>query len=317
MLPPNAAGFARYKAIMVWSRSARDSACRLCAILVSVSPLATVTVEGIAPAASRAASAGAGDAAGALVAAATGAVSLDAAGAPEPEERCDRERRPDLGSGVGWDVAADEGDGAVVDSAPVAAALGAVCGLDALAVLGAVTGAEEPAFSPGVYTGGSSSTVYSRIRRPRAQLTSTRKVTNGSGMASVERTCRTSRPSLPLPTLKVSDDRNGGRAMPERVKASGGANAARSAVNSSGEAAIKSISAFSGSFNAEFKWISPRPSAHDEFDHKKDTDKRPANSVMRGIVTDISSPRILLGERLNFIAREELGSEISFAFNCL
>jgi hypothetical protein len=38
---------------------------------------------------------------------------------------------------------------------------------------------------------------------------------------------------------------------------------------------------------------------------------------MRGIVTDISSPRILLGERLNFIAREELGSEISFAFNCL
>jgi hypothetical protein len=50
---------------------------------------------------------------------------------------------------VGSDVAADEGDGAVVDS-PAATALGDVCGLEALAVLGAVTGAEEPAFSPGV-----------------------------------------------------------------------------------------------------------------------------------------------------------------------
>src|SRR6202453_2290679 len=303
MLPPNAAGFARYKAIMVWSRSARDSACRLCAILVSVSPLATVTVEGIAPAASRAASAGAGDAAGALGAAATGAVSLDAAGAPEPEERCDRERRPDLGSGVGWDVAADEGDGAVVDSAPVAAALGAVCGLDALAVLGAVTGAEEPAFSPGVYTGGSSSTVYSRIRWPRAQLTSTRKVTNGSGIESVERTIKTSWPSLLLPTLKVNDVRNGGRWMPYRVKASRGARLARRAGSSSGVAAMMSMSAFSGSFRPECRWTSPSPNAHDEFDQNEDTDRRPANSIMRGIVTDISTPRNRLGERLNFIVQ--------------
>jgi hypothetical protein len=82
-----------------------------------------------------------------------------------------------------------------------------------------------------------------------------------------------------------------------------GASDARSAVNSSGVAAIRSISAFSGSFNAEFKWISPSPNAHDEVVHKKDRDKKPANSFMRGIVTDIFSPRILLGERLNFIVR--------------
>ena len=65
---------------------------------------------------------------------------------------------------------------------------------------GAATGAALLAGSPGVYTGGSSNTVYSRIRRPRAQFTSTKNVTNGSGMASVERTSKTSRPSLLLPT---------------------------------------------------------------------------------------------------------------------
>src|SRR5271156_760030 len=44
---------------------------------------------------------------------------------------------------------------------------GAVAG----AVVGAATGAADAADSPGVYTGGSSSTVYSRIKRPRAQFT--------------------------------------------------------------------------------------------------------------------------------------------------
>src|SRR5450755_1305670 len=91
---------------------------------------------------------------------------------------------------------------------------GAADGFGAAAVVGAVTGAAEPARSPGVYTGGSSSTVYSRIKRPRAQLTSTRKVTNGSGIASVERTKSTSRPSLLLATLNVSEDRNGGLSIP-------------------------------------------------------------------------------------------------------
>ena len=81
-------------------------------------------------------------------------------------------------------------------------------------VIAPATGAAELARSPGVYTGGSSNTVYSRIRRPRAQFTSTKKVTKGSGIESVERTCNTSRPSLLLPTLNVSVDRKGGRSMP-------------------------------------------------------------------------------------------------------
>ena len=115
---------------------------------------------------------------------------------------------------MGSEVAALDVEGVVADAAAVAAALGAVAEVEGLfAVLGAVTGADEPAFSPGVYTGGSSSTVYSRIRWPRAQLTSTRKVTNGSGTDSLERTVNTSRPPF-LATLKVNEDRNGGRSMP-------------------------------------------------------------------------------------------------------
>ena len=122
------------------------------------------------------------DSAGALGAAATDGRARTPPARSEPEERRDRERRPDFGSGVGSDVAADEVDGVGGRRPPSRRHSGPSRGLGVLAVLGAVTGAEEPAFSPGVYTGGSSSTVYSRIRWPRAQLTSTRKVTKGSGI---------------------------------------------------------------------------------------------------------------------------------------
>src|SRR6202167_858335 len=102
--------------------------------------------------------------------------------------------------------------GALGAGAGATAGAGRRAGADAL--VGAVTGVALLAVSPGVYTGGSNSTVYSRIKRPRAQLTSTKKVTKGSGIASVDRTSRTSRPSLLLPTLNVMVDRNGGRSMP-------------------------------------------------------------------------------------------------------
>src|ERR1700722_5290940 len=105
-------------------------------------------------------------------------------------------------------VAARPGDGAV------AAGAGAARRAGGAGTGGGLTGAALLAISPGVYTGGSSRTVYSRIRRPRAQFTSTRNVTKGSGMASVECTSKGSGPSLPLPTLKVNVDRNGGRSMP-------------------------------------------------------------------------------------------------------
>src|SRR5450631_2113434 len=103
--------------------------------------------------------------------------------------------------------------GAAATGAAAAAGAATVAG-GVAEVVGAATGADERALSPGVYTGGSSSTVYSRIRRPRAQFTSTRKVTNGSGMESVDRTKRTSRPSLALPTLKLTVARKGGLSMP-------------------------------------------------------------------------------------------------------
>jgi hypothetical protein len=103
------------------------------------------------PAASEADSAGGADSAGALGAAVAEALSPDAAGALEEPEWRDRERRPAFGSGVGSVVAADEGESAVMGS-PLAAVLGGglACRFDVPAVLGAVTGAEEPAFSPGV-----------------------------------------------------------------------------------------------------------------------------------------------------------------------
>jgi hypothetical protein len=55
---------------------------------------------------------------------------------------------------------------------------------------------------------------------------------------------------------------------------------------------MRSMSAFRGSFRAEFRWISPRPSAHDKHGANNDVHSRHAISFTRGIVTDIFSPRI-------------------------
>jgi hypothetical protein len=56
-------------------------------------------------------------------------------------------------------------------------------------------------------TGGSSSTVYSRSRRPRAQLASTRIVTNGSVTERFEVTLIAARPSRLRWTEKVNEVR--------------------------------------------------------------------------------------------------------------
>ncbi len=117
-------------------------------------------------------------------------------------------------SGAAGSGAAADGVAAGARLGAGGAAAGAGRRVGADETVGAATGAALLAVSPGVYTGGSSNTVYSRMRRPRAQFTSIKKVTNGSGIASVECTNKVSRPSLPLPTLKVSVDRNGGRSMP-------------------------------------------------------------------------------------------------------
>src|SRR5450432_3417904 len=120
---------------------AGESACKLRAILVSVSPLPTRYVLPV-----------------------IGAAASDGAAAA-----------------VDWLAV-----GARAVAGGAAAGAGAVRRTGAGALVGAVTGAALLAVSPGVYTGGSSNTVYSRIKRPRAQFTSTKKVTKGSGIASVE-----------------------------------------------------------------------------------------------------------------------------------
>ena len=62
-------------------------------------------------------------------------------------------------------------------------------------VAGALTGALATAEPPGVYTGGSSSTVYSRTRCPRDQFTSSSSVIKGSEIASVDLSLSIWRPS--------------------------------------------------------------------------------------------------------------------------
>src|SRR6187455_3766345 len=76
----------------------------------------------------------------------------------------------------------------------------------AVVARGVATGASATA-GPGAYTGGSSSTVYSRSNRPRGQLASMRKVTNGSVTGLGEVTRRTSRPLESRSTAKVNSDR--------------------------------------------------------------------------------------------------------------
>src|SRR5882762_312183 len=90
---------------------------------------------------------------------------------------------------------------AALDSGPAAAAGG---GSPARAiapsrapepVAGALTGEPATPDWPGVYTGGSSSMVYSRTRWPRAQFTSTSSVIKGSEIASVDLSLSIWRPS--------------------------------------------------------------------------------------------------------------------------
>ena len=63
-------------------------------------------------------------------------------------------------------------------------------------------------------TGGSSSTVYSRSKRPRAQLASTSRVTKGSVTERFELTLMVARPSRERLIEKSKLDRYAGRSMP-------------------------------------------------------------------------------------------------------
>ena len=95
-------------------------------------------------------------------------------------------------------------------------------------------------------TGGSSSTVYSRTRWPRAQSTSTSSVANGSLTASAECTCSTVRPSAVLRGSSVTPARKAGYSRRLRPKVSREARLALRPERSSALAPTMSMSASSG-----------------------------------------------------------------------
>ena len=64
-----------------------------------------------------------------------------------------------------------------------------------------------------------------------------------------------------------------------------------------GTAAIRSISAFIGSFSAEFKWISPRPSAQDEDGHNKEGTAGTPTASGEASSRTFLLPGILVGKR--------------------
>ncbi len=109
--------------------------------------------------------------------------------------------------------------------------------------------------------GGSTSTVYSRDRRPPGQSACTRKFRKGSRTGSSVVTSTTLLPLALTIGLNRSCVRKKGRSMPSRAKASLLATTTCRRSNSSGRAEIISISARNGSCRAESKRISPNPKA--------------------------------------------------------
>jgi hypothetical protein len=88
--------------------------------------------------------------------------------------------------------------------------------------------------------------VYSRKRRPRAQLASTISVTKGSVTERFEVTLIAARPSRVLATENWKLDRNAGRSTPYRSNNSLPASPTRRLVSSSGVGDRSSISASNG-----------------------------------------------------------------------
>ena len=168
-----------------------------------------------------------------------------------------RYSEPGADAAAAGGVAAGAGGGAL-------GSLGSRCTVPAAApfgvpVVGAATGGAALGFCSN--TGGSRRTVYSRTSWPRGQLTSTRKVMNGSVIVSTERTDSTVRPPASRATVKVRSDRYCGRSSPCLVNVSRDASVARSCSRSSGLAPSTSMSADRGWFSAELRWMSPSPSA--------------------------------------------------------
>src|SRR5689334_3442194 len=104
--------------------------------------------------------------------------------------------------------------------------------------------------------GGSSSSVYSRSRRPPLQRTSSRKLTKGSRAICLLVTL-TDSPS----TANFSDDRNSLRSMPARSKSSLLASWTVTLSSSAADADRIGIEARTSWFRRDWDSISPRPKA--------------------------------------------------------
>ena len=152
ILPSKACGLASNIASMVWLNVSRSSGRTSCAMLHSVSPLATTRLPpGVSSnVGSPKLSAKAGSSSGCLGGAAGG-------GEAPVADNCERAAGRSI-----WPLS------------------------DKVLLVGAVTGAVV--IGGGANVGGSSKTVYSRSRRPRDQVTSTRNVMKGSVIGPVDET---------------------------------------------------------------------------------------------------------------------------------
>ena len=112
-----------------------------------------------------------------------------------------------------------------------------------------------------VVTGGSSSTVYSRIRRPLGQLTSTRKSRKGSRIGKSELTWMTVLPFLRRVGRNLSRVRKKGRSMPAFLNSSGLASRTRTPSSSPAATESRSMSARNSWLRADLALMSPSPSA--------------------------------------------------------
>ena len=157
--------------------------------------------------------------------------------------------------------------------------------------VGAITAGVDCVTSLAANVGGSSNTVYSRNKRPRDQLASTRNVKNGSVTDVADRISTTLPVVLPERTIWNSIScRYVGRSRPYRSNVSADANEILRPSSSPGVAESNSISARNGSLSAESSLISPSPRPHTSL-VSKNTSASEIRESRRVIVYFSSSPR--------------------------
>ena len=220
------------------------------AISQRVSPSCTVTRSGRGAGAGAAAAAGLAAAAGAGAAGA-GAGCVGAAGALAGAGRAAL-------AGAGFGAAGDAAE-AGTDSAGAAAGSGAAAAVVA-AGLGAA-GAGAGAMMAGATRGGSRRMLYSRSKRPFAQLTSIRTLTSGSRTGSRLVTAIAGLPPAPVITANSSGTGTLPAESPTLAKSADEARRVSIPGSSSADTSSSGISARNGSLRPDRTVIGPSPKA--------------------------------------------------------